>query len=1640
MFKKIFRPPSSRSKKEIEKSLFEKGPTIRVTSLTDSDLQRYREDNGLSDTKCDTSNDKTEKKECAKNFFSGIDPSDITIEDLDPYADKNRVRRSRSFTLPPSKPPSAFKLPRSKTVHFADQSESLKRFRKRVSEEESSLVYSDESADLRGVHGKVQERLTGIFKEEDYEFKAAEEEDAKPAEGSTSVEVAANEESSGSPLDEELTVREKEVEELPYMSSGDSISPDMADLDVLPDTKDWDHTIYVSCDENGRNITKQLSDLYQKHFPGTNLDFDDLGELIISIDSGIGDSIQQNKFCQSLLASEKKRANDAEADVEAWKQQFDEINSKYEELNDIQTERQNRLEGEIEHILEKSSKELEASNEVIKDLRDQLRANSERCDDQKHAIEALTEKEGVLMKQKESLESDLSKAFRENESLKKAIEEIKNKLLEDLKANSLRVIDLKSENNDLKHSLDATNQDREALWTTKVDLERKLQDYIIKIESLGTAEKECKATIRQKEALIAEKVSIIKNFESNAQKHEEVSEALTRKNLELKIGLETCQTEKSNFEARVKELGRKVDDGSKELKEVESKNLEALKQLRDLFNKQQEKAAQSSKKLEIKELERKLLDQKVVDLNAEVLQLKKEVKTRRANFHTCFDGFETMKWSNNFTVETMKKLLKSTYEAMAPFLAREAASANAQLYYEVNRILVFSKDNQTSLTELTTALIESSRQVSREYAETLEALRVERKGRAESQRESMAVIRRLARTNRRMQKASRQIEEILIPANMPAGRKITAMLHPCGNSQSEGNLVDWWSIMGSKANQTYAIAQLLQSPSPQNISSESTESNNDPPRKRDKLRSWWPWKKAATETPTHSVNTNESNGASGRKQNTLKSQRTFADSLAQSSAFKIPFADFSTNVVVKDNEQLFFASGDTVIAMDLTSPAHNFKLLNLGNSHRINSIQLNHTHSLLALICRRCIIVVCLKRIPFLEPNQSWEPLKFVINLSSDVQSVSWHPASYSATDLVVLTKDKLQLFDIIKSTTKAKFDEKLEDLALRETPISIAFGSALSLSGSLSLYYSTASGHIYSLFPFIYPGFHLGASKSAVDLFVSETQELVSMVEGKFPPRVIAGHPSNNDLLVQLNFGLDLQNQIESPLLNSSDPYKVLRLKHLPMDPLVSGPYAKVAANSLLTSLDTNTAASVILAHHDSESQFEMTYLAQLSPLVMSSAFDIPRPDAPQHPSALQAKKDNDKYVKPKKGFGLAFASDDELDDEANTNSQFVDYSKAWEIYELKIKCQDFILLHQKLTSLSVEQYKKNSPGAASVIAQTFGRLLLCVKDKVQVVDCLQWFGELEDGFPLGVAEFYSEKTTFSVEKPLTAIALIHDVGDPSDPYLFMRSLGGEIVVAQVYPGDGLDDEAEAEDDSPQVHDKFDAKTVHDIGISANELKRMLKYPHSAQTTFSSKTRNAEDLITLSKISDVTRAHIHQLSKFIIALVGKLEVQQKRNLMHSSLLDGDKPIEEFKQRIPMYTKRIEELLARQEHLLKRGNDIESKVIKRFEDSKRSASLPISHKERAWMIELNGLTRNIIIGTPEKVSLEKQVKKLDSIIREVRQKEEDTSDLEGSMKELLLHNNLHNVVQHMHRQGRIIEIAKERLQADVERVDALVEV
>lgn len=62
------------------------------------------------------------------------------------------------------------------------------------------------------------------------------------------------------------------------------------------------------------------------------------------------------------------------------------------------------------------------------------------------------------------------------------------------------------------------------------------------------------------------------------------------------------------------------------------------------------------------------------------------------------------------------------------------------------------------------------------------------------------------------------------------------------------SLADWWAILGAEANQTYAIAQLLRTPSPQ--TPQNSDNQDLPPepvplRKRDRLKALLTWKKPA---------------------------------------------------------------------------------------------------------------------------------------------------------------------------------------------------------------------------------------------------------------------------------------------------------------------------------------------------------------------------------------------------------------------------------------------------------------------------------------------------------------------------------------------------------------------------------------------------------------------------------------------------------------------------------------------------------------------------------------------------------------------------------------------------------------------------
>lgn len=764
---------------------------------------------------------------------------------------------------------------------------------------------------------------------------------------------------------------------------------------------------------------------------------------------------------------------------------------------------------------------------------------------------------------------------------------------------------------------------------------------------------------------------------------------------------------------------------------------------------------------------------------------------------------------------------------------------------------------------------------------------------------------------------------------------------------------------------------------------------------------------------------------------------SLAESLAQSSAFKLPVSGASTSLAVKENEQLFLASGRTLLAVDLTSAAHSYKVFDLGHPYNIESIHINNSQDLLALVCKKSIVIVFLRRIPFGDSGQPWRPLKFVLGeFDTNIVSVAWHPASCSNSELVVLTENALQSFDLIISTTKPTFRSTLSNLGMRENPTSIAFGSPLSLSGSLSLYLCSPSGEVHSIFPFIYPNFYIGASKRAVDLFVAETQELLDTVEQKYPPRVIAGHPSNNDLLNQLNFGLHLQNQIESPLIDCSDPLKVVRLIPTYVVPIVTGSFAQVSKGSKILLVDTNSTTSCLVAFNDTDTLVELAYLGHLCPQVMSRARDIPRPDAPNDAGLKKRGREKHEYSRPKKGFG--FVVDDDDDEESVEENQIAtqnnEYSKLWEIYELKIKCMEFIHLHQKLTTLSCEKYKKSSLGPLMIGSYPHGRILLGINKKIQMVDCLHWFEEFQDNFPLGFTEFYTTKTNFAIEKPIAAFALFDNADDPT-PYVFIRSNSGETVLV----GPRVEGKPSS-NDKPDPSKAISTKLLHETGLSGADLRSMLRQSPSATFSFTSKTRNTEDLVALTKITNLIRSHSHQLSKFIIALNSKIEVQQKRNLLNGNLVHGGQKLEEFNERSSMYKERIDKLFERQKGLLKRGDDIEKDILNRFESSKKSTSLPLSQAERSWMRELNDL-RETVVSTKEGESLQERVQNLSYLLESFKgaqQAADESNDLSDDMKKLLLNNSLVNVLHHMLRQGGLIEAAKERLQLDADSVDALV--
>lgn len=736
MFKKIFRPLPSVSKTEPEIVTAEDALAAAEYKPPEKELTlRARQTTGPVIGTSDR------KESLNLSSLPHIDPLDITIEDLDPYSDQHKVRRSKSFSFHPTpKPDPSFKLPRSKSVHFADQIGRKNGILKSIwggsaAPEDSSLVYSESLADpSKEAHENLNHRLQNMFGNDESEG------DATKHNLQNEASVFAHDES------------KKEELELEASQNGTTIDYD----EESPSQILWDQTDELSGELLPENdVYRKLSSIYLKYFSSLPLESGDVSEIIQSLDTGIGETIQESNYCKALLVNSENRVKGAEEEAEVWKDKFFEADKEFAERQRKHMEDYNNLELEFKRSTEEAFAEIEKLNKTFETLQAESRKRNEEFEMQTKDYEVVLQQNSVLLQEKESASIRVSNAVEEKEILKQRLKEIETSFLVDLKAKDTELSALKSECQKLKLNVASKVEEIDQLNAERNDLASKLESSQCKVETLQEAKldlenkvnvrvsnykelEECNLDLRKNLDLYeAECIS----FETQITKFKTRISNLDADLMQSQLEKEQATQEKLKIHELLETLQKQIAKNNEELGSFKCENDKALEQLKAL----KLDLGSKNEQLEILKAEKARTEDELSKQVALVAKLTNEVAKRRSDFKTCFDACQKLQWSNRFVVDSSRRLLKSTYEALAPVFLPQSASDYAQAYYEFIRIGIFSPENQMTLTNLSTELIGAVRQMVKLYAEAHDAIAAEKVERIDFQKTSMAAITKMAR-------------------------------------------------------------------------------------------------------------------------------------------------------------------------------------------------------------------------------------------------------------------------------------------------------------------------------------------------------------------------------------------------------------------------------------------------------------------------------------------------------------------------------------------------------------------------------------------------------------------------------------------------------------------------------------------------------------------------------------------------------------------------------------------------------------------------------------------------------------------------------------------------------------------------------
>lgn len=826
------------------------------------------------------------------------------------------------------------------------------------------------------------------------------------------------------------------------------------------------------------------------------------------------------------------------------------------------------------------------------------------------------------------------------------------------------------------------------------------------------------------------------------------------------------------------------------------------------------------------------------------------------------------------------------------------------------------------------------------------------------------------------------------------------------------------------------------------------------------------------------------------KEATVGSKEYFVSLILEQSIFKThgerkmdqadDYSGYNT-IVCRNNSDVFFTSKNLVRCCSINQKTTNYKLMKAPSSFDyflITQLVMNTSETLMALVGKYLIHINTLPKLNMDDPFNSYihNSVYEIHNINGKVKKVIWQAVAQNDQVLVVLNdKSEIRAYDVLKSPHNPQLVIDLKQFPefANQVATSITFGSTKNLTGALTLYVSTAS-HIYAVYPFIIPSSRISTTPECIDIALEETKTAMELIQENFPGNLLetASSGLNKAALKQFEYYTYLKNQLASPsTLKTKDvtrypnstkafePYVLYQELSGWEAPSLQGPIATAtSANTLpiedIFAFADNEHVSLIASVSSMKKNDGTTisYYGQLAPMLMKSKqhgdIEVPQqlePPAPKAKTLIATPE----YIKPKRGFGFVDLAGKEEEEEAEAaqkqsteNLALVKYHQESKFWSQELAVLD--VLHTD--SIQIRNDSNRASYFGKLDEYKFAVIIDC---NLAIIDCAPWvdafvsqLANKSEDMNVEINSCYSIATTGT--DLITSFAYIKDIVAGTGEYLLVVRNRQENDLEMIHVVDTTPEETIVSLKTDFKKIELPENQVSDEPFES--ITQGLKYLLLNQigTTVSSKLAGQKIEETgeyLSALNDISTDTINSVTNFttfgislqsrILSQLDALKSQAKIVLKVSEQSGDDKTLKEQQEK-------IDSLIANQEKLNKRMDDLLKKIFDSIQKYRSAKSLPLSEAERSWFTELNSINAKVNVGTKDDESITHKVENLKGQVATIVNKVKTGKDRDvDHLKQLELERRVSKLRSWLHHENEMIESIKSKLQKSLQAVETI---